>query len=221
MAQCEDLIRANLEEGYERIEETDADFEATLKQIELENKEAEFKRLDSLLLDENGNNIFNKNYHKFQGIDMDVFWEWTKRHPGLQFTITIGGKSELIQNGERIPPPTPRPTYKIILDKDMEAKVLKVYRFFNDVKERHGKTNTFRGITQTDFLKMVYDADFSRLRNSRDLQRKHGTIAILSKLLNNKEWGEQAARSLGKTLEQCNKRTGVSPCEELKTIVLQ
>ena len=216
---CEKLIRMQMEEEAKRSE-NEPNFDK-ISQCNFDEEEDELKRLYDLLFDENGNNTFNKNYHKFQAIDLELFWEWTKRHPSLQFNVFIGGNSVCVQNGHKIQPSKKTLPYRIELDDEEREAVVKVYEYWCGCSKRQGNANIFKNILKKDFLMMIQNADFSNIDKRNNTQKMQGCIYILSSLLKNKEWGKVAARSIGTELRICQKRSGVHQCLELKDIVFQ
>jgi hypothetical protein len=112
---------------------------------------------------------------------------------------------------------------KLKLDKKAESQVLGNYNFWNNLensKERQ-YTNIFKDITEHKFLEMVSTADFSELNKKGISQRVKCNVFVLSRLLNNREWGETAAEKLNTTLADCQKRTEFNEWELLKSKFLQ
>ncbi|MCL2245634.1 MAG: leucine-rich repeat domain-containing protein [Lentimicrobiaceae bacterium] len=105
----------------------------------------------------------------------------------------------------------------ITLDDKQEHKILENYNFWNNQKSGiQGKQNIFKNISHSDFFRMIQTADFSQLLNRKSIsQRVKYNICILSRELGN-DWGEQAAKNIGATLQECQKRTGFPEHEKLK-----
>jgi len=105
--------------------------------------------------------------------------------------------------------------------KEQERSILQNYQFWNNQNDKmRGQKNIFNNVSQFDFLKMVCDANFSTLNKKGISQRVQYNILVLSRLLGN-EWGKRAAEKLGKTLDECGKRTEFGEWETLKTMYLQ
>ena len=92
----------NIEQKNQCVFEQEQPKAQLTEQHEKDRQQEQLKELDKLAFDENGNNIFNKNYHKFQRLDLNLFWEWTKKHPNVIFKIKIDGNPVEVRNGERI-----------------------------------------------------------------------------------------------------------------------
>ena len=108
----------------------------------------------------------------------------------------------------------------ITLDSETEKKALEVFYFWSELDKRKYK-NIFKEIKQQTYTEMVQKADFSDLKQHGCSQRVQYNVYVLSKILNNKEWGKIAAEKLGTTLANCQKRTLFAEYTELKKRFLQ
>ena len=108
----------------------------------------------------------------------------------------------------------------ITLDRETEKKVLENFLFWSGLDKRKYK-NIFKEIKQQTYTEMVQKADFSDLKQHGCSQRVQYNVYVLSKMLNNKEWGEIAAEKLGTTLADCQKRTEFTEHAKLKELFLQ
>ena len=95
--------------------------------------------------------------------------------------------------------------YRLNINKEREDVVLFNFQFWNELSSKEYK-NIFKNITQHRFLEMVCRADFSELNKKGISQRVKYNAFVLSRLLNNDEWGNIAAQNLNTTLVECQKR---------------
>ncbi|KAA6327991.1 hypothetical protein EZS27_023066 [termite gut metagenome] len=106
-------------------------------------------------------------------------------------------------------------------DKYIISEVLKNYEFWsNNNTKIHGRANIFDGINEHEFINMIDKADFSQINKKGTSQRVKYNIFILSQLLG-KEWGEEAAKKLHTTIDECRKRTSFAEYDELKSMYTQ
>jgi len=98
---------------------------------------------------------------------------------------------------------------KKLLNSITTKAVMENYLFWYDTKSSHEGDirykNIFKDVSESQFLKMVQKADFSELNIRGHRQRLLYNIYILTRILG-KEWGENAAKNLGTTLAECQKR---------------
>ena len=92
---------------------------------------------------------------------------------------------------------------------ELKLKLLKNYNIWQNIKQsRYSQhVNILKGISEVDFLDMVRYAKFMPLLEHRKgiTQRVRGNIIVLKSVLG-KEWAEQAAKNIGTTLAECQKR---------------
>lgn len=101
------------------------------------------------------------------------------------------------------------------------SKVLNNYSFWVNLEcdSKNGYKNIFRGISESDFISMINQANFSRINTSGITQRIKYNIFVLSRLLG-KEWGETAAGNLGTNLRECGKMSSFAEFDEIKNMYL-
>jgi hypothetical protein len=153
--------------------------------------------------------VFNKGYG-------DLTWN--------DFTLNADGVKHY--ENSLNPATTKQPeqtTYKIPLDTisgETQDKLMRNYDFWNEAKHNNNHSvNIFEGISAADFLDMVRKADFSSaLKKQKGItQRVRKNITILQSVLG-EEWAEQAARNIGTTLKECQKRNDFGEWKRLKKL---
>ena len=124
-----------------------------------------------------------------------------------------------VKNSDVVVPPL---QYKLELTKDIEAKVLSVYQFWNTKKNTiQGNENIFANIKQVDFLNMIINNDFTALYNTKGIKQRVGyTVAVLATILGD-EWGDITARKLNTTIREMKKNTRFNEYDALKNQFLK
>jgi hypothetical protein len=100
-------------------------------------------------------------------------------------------------------------------------KALENYNFWKNINTKiEGRANIFKGVSEREFINMIDNADFSQINKKGISQRVRFNVVVLSRILG-KEWGEEAIKKLGKTIDECSKRTEFKEYDELKSMYLQ
>jgi len=120
----------------------------------------------------------------------------------------------------------PQQQYKIKITKELENIVLENYKFWDETKNKYKNNpayiNIFDGLSQHQFLEMISNADFSELLNKSSIKQRIGyNVVVLSKIIGNKEWTEQAIKKLNNTIRNLQKNTRFAEYEALKNRFMQ
>ena len=113
----------------------------------------------------------------------------------------------------------PQPlNYEKELGKDLETRVMKIYDFWKNCElNPNGYINVFYDVTPFQFCKMVSEADFLELYNTKSFKHRVGqSVVVLSKIIKDENWTLKAEKNLGTTIINLQKNTNFAEYEDLK-----